>query len=170
VRQRRRARKAAQGSAAAAQQSIEQADKHFIVSNRPWVTVAQLEILQRAPNTLPFNIVMNMENGGITPAIRVASAQWVDILAQLPDPPNYQDYVPVTRAAIGPHLGGQIPASVMPTNPELQGIVAGHLNIFVYGFVRYDDIFGGHHETKWAFEYNRATRQFAVLPFHNQVI
>lgn len=159
----------AQKSADAAQKTIEMSEKHFAIANRAWITLAEIEIKQRRPDQLPHFAVTTIENGGNSPAVGISSAQWWKVLPELPNPPDYYGVVPEPRGAIGPRLNGRVPVGFSYTREETMSLQAGTLKIYVYGFVRYEDVSGGKRETRWAFEYQRETGQFAALSFHNDV-
>lgn len=141
------------------------------ISQRAYLAFDSLDIVHRDPASgLPMLVRGEVRNGGNTPARSVVTCQWLRYLRDLPVEPEYSGLETVAGTVIGPGGGERVDASAPHLDAGLaQDVKRRKLIIFVYGVTRYEDLFGGVQQTRWAFYWSVERQQFLRFPRHNDM-
>lgn len=165
-----RSAKAAQTSSAAANQTAVTAEQALKIGQRAWLAVTEIKINRRSPSPLPQWVTTTVTNTGQTPAMNVRTFQKWLVAADLPDELGYEDEdTPSAIGSIGSGVFASLLAELTYRNGEPLQIDDGGKRIFLYGRVRYNDVFGGDGETRWCSVYDPATQNFRWFTDHNSI-
>jgi hypothetical protein len=123
-------------------------DRHL--GERAWVNPFQT-VLHSDNGLTTFYFILNFKNIGKTPALNIAAA--MDVVTNIVPTPYLNSYPPTNLSK-----GILFPDVQMSIKTREYGgygdIASGKTQIFPYGIVTYDDIFGKHHWIRFCFAYD----------------
>lgn len=144
---------AAKTAADAAKQSADA----LINAERPHMLISQLSAhgIQRAPDddgNVKISINYKFINFGRSPALLKASCIMQVVLYNLPEVPIYGEPNKM-RFILAPHTGhGNIkPIEEIAEASIIAKLVSGDEHFFIFGFLKYNDVFGNGHITRFAY-------------------
>jgi len=120
---------------------------------RAYVTISGCGISDLKTTKGPIKATLTMKNVGQTPAYDVVHPSAIGIHSfprtDFPAPP--QD-LPLSKQVLGPNgIAYKFHTYRVLTDEENDGITAGKMAIYVFGEVRYRDVFGNSHTTKYRY-------------------
>jgi hypothetical protein len=148
----------AEASAGAANASAEAAQALVNLGERAWVTVREYAGSWSNYNDLVWHVKVVLTNSGHTPALNVEI--WQDSrIGTGPDNnfPEVSDNKKMVAGVIGPSNVFEVPIEIDWASPDIpietqNKIRNGDLHLYIYGMVKYRDIFGAEHATAWCFK------------------
>jgi hypothetical protein len=157
-------------TANAAEKSAKIAQDAFVLGERPFVTLVNVDN-EKLEEGKPLKVTVKFVNTGKTPAINVSSITVLRISSQdLPENPDYPIPIMQSRSIISP--SGVLEANPNPNNSIIPSREIPLINeqkrwIYVFGKVEYDDLLKQHHFTKFCGRYNPKSGLFEDCPTHN---
>lgn len=144
----------------------------LINQTRAWITVKgvshqEIKAGQKLISSIEFI------NSGNSPALNLTIHNNCAI-RKIP-PPTPMELIPFkgepSSAVLGPQIISQsiITGDILMTEELINGIETGDLHIYVWGIVKYDDIFGQHRQTGYCFKNKLGTTRFDACPENNYV-
>ena len=159
-------------SASAARDSATAATENIRVGQRAFLGVQKLT-LGEVSEGQPASVEVQVENSGRTPAINMTIQSRLDYRdSALPENPDY-----------GRSAGNDSVATVLP-GASHRNIIFGERGIlpadvqafkdlkskfYAYGLIRYEDVFGTRHTTRFCGWYNIAKKSFTFCDSHNEM-
>lgn len=123
---------------------------------RAYLIVSLGGVIKQDPATnYRFEVRMNLQNVGNTPAYKVAHVTRADVLP-FPIPTDFQFPTlseATVSASVGPHQGFSVTgiASRIYPDDDVAEIATGtKKRLYVYGTIRYEDVFGASHQTNFS--------------------
>ena len=142
------------------------------LSQRAWVTVKNItlsELKEGKPITSKFNFF----NSGNSPASKVSIYSFMKTRnTPVPEPMEpIPDEVRESVSIIGSQseFYGTLISKEILTTEAIQEISSGKVNIYVWGVVDYEDIFGSSHRTKFCFKNFDGGTIFSACPNNNEI-
>ncbi len=147
----------------------------FKLENRAWI--ASDSIIYPQPITIkrPFFLRIGIRNIGRTPATIVDSRLGCSFFREFPRNPTYgrlEGRGP-SRAILGPgqdletQLGANL--TIRVTEEEMKRLYGGEEAFYVFGFVKYSDVFNDMHTTQYCYVYSRADSAFVYAKDYNDM-
>jgi hypothetical protein len=157
---------AAEGSAVAAERAVRMTQ----LGLRASLVVTEVAIVDWSVDAFPIRVQTFIRNGGATLAKQVETWQMWSILDEFPESPEYpQPRKPESRGVVGNGADVTIPVVFELDASTKDQVRAGKRQIFLYGYVKYQDVFDEPHETKWCWRYDLNVQRFAAHYAHNSV-
>jgi hypothetical protein len=158
----------------AVKQSLVDARETREIENRAYVVVKGIELL-RAPIKLgePNEGFVTYVNTGSTPARNVSFRSVARfIVPPLPNPPPLENLDPeragsLIVAAPGVELRGSTSPFKVDEDQFVTDLADGKKTMFIYGVIKYTDIFDEVHETQFCGFYIPGIRSFRICPTFN---
>jgi hypothetical protein len=137
--------------------------KAVIDSERAWV-VAEIPCISDIAIGQPLSIIWTVKNGGKTTARVMEKGENFSVqpsLTSLPEQPHYRGPTLWPDALVLAPNSTLSCALRVPDPDTWQPIEDGYMILFVYGFVKYRDVFEREHETRYIFRYD-ASKAFSI--------
>jgi hypothetical protein len=141
---------------------------------RPWITlnlVGEVDVVQY-PSLLNWRIagVLKFRNGGVTPAVALTLQNEELLCETFPTEPPYGPVDDNTsRSVIGPSEIYATNYILNITAQDFNQLRDGAKKMYLYGLIRYQDIFGTEHHTHYCLEYVPGQRIFGYASHHNEL-
>jgi len=153
---------AAEKSAKAAEHS----SKLSVLGQRAWVSCKKIKA-QVNPDYRNVSVLTTVVNTGKTAAVNLAVHQQLRVMDRVPANNDYSAPAAVSKGPLGPNQVTELSNALQLSEPEYASVNAEKSAVYLYGFARYQDIFGENHETKWCLKYSPSTEQFDYLSPRN---
>ena len=156
-----RARQAAERNAAAAEESAKTAREALEVGRRAWITVQPKIVHSDSSTSVPLRVELPLHNGGDTPGLNVRGDVRLSLWPCLPAELRFEDARDF--GALGPK--DRVMAVVnldLDCRDDVERVPKKELFTYLWGRVRYRDVFGQEHETAWTYIHDRQSDQFLV--------
>ncbi|HEV3041729.1 MAG TPA: hypothetical protein VHA33_28445 [Candidatus Angelobacter sp.] len=165
-----RSTRAAEVSAKASEESARLAAEGMQLAQRAYLSVVELQYSQvpSVNKTLGVNVILR--NPGNSPAMNIRIAESIDIRISVSTMPlTYPDHPDQGfDAAPGTDIVREYHYAV--TQEHVDAIANDTKRLYVWGWARYNDIFGKEHWTKWCYEYSRFTgRSFTIVSAYHKM-
>jgi hypothetical protein len=135
-------------------QSLEDARETREVENRAYVSVKTASLVTELKPGEPATVTIDYVNKGDTPALKAGAHVEMDFLAKRVSEP-LPDNSATTMVSSGViHTDGVVGSdlSIPPVSEEVfTQFMEGRLLLYVWGTVRYEDVFGKTHKTQFCF-------------------
>jgi hypothetical protein len=165
----KRSADAAERSAKAAEESALSSARFAQNGQRSWVFLYSVSKPPRE-TLVTFGATLTFRNGGPTPATHLWIEALVGKFEEFPKEPPYPSDDHVARESVlGPLSNLDVPIARALSASEIGELKAGEFSFFLYGFVRYRDIFGDSHKTKYCLIFNPQQSSFVYHSAHNEI-
>jgi hypothetical protein len=142
----------ARSAAEQARKANELADHSVRLDERAWVEMIAFRISNEPIVNQPVTVTTFFINHGKSPAELVVDRSSASLGSIEPRPPNWNVRKPSTPFILFPNITGPLQVTrtftsepLTPTANEVSLYQQGHLRMYFYAIMTYDDIFGGHH-------------------------
>ncbi len=159
---------AAKRSADAAEQSAGASKLLSETGLRAWLFVGQMHYPQQTEKKFPVLVSAEIKNAGNTPAKNVQMAATWNVFRSAPEA-LYPSGLPEENncGTIGPGALVQYPLDLSNAVVHETQIRSGELQLYVYGVIKYNDVFGGQHKTEWCLWFENPGH-FSFAPKFNE--
>jgi hypothetical protein len=163
---------AAKKSADQTERSVSNAALNFRIDERAWVGISHFVIDKHADDWSNLNYTATFQNSGKTPAVKLSVRGDFLVVGfwDLPYPPPYRklEKLAMSHGEVGPGTTGTIPGYIVAKDPsESAEIAALHKFYYVYGTIKYSDIFGGQHWTHYCYRVPAAGYPASLCEYYN---
>jgi hypothetical protein len=173
-----RSAKAAETSAKAAEESSRISTEGMQLAQRAYLVPEKIAFVSGVPSVNQVLVTSCiLRNTGNSPALNVR----VEDKMEIRNPVNSQApllYPDTKRPGLDIGPGTELKreyslhgTSAQVTQHQASAIQNDTMRLYVYGWARYNDIFGREHWTKWCYEYSRGSRtaSFEVVPAYHKM-
>jgi hypothetical protein len=136
------------------------------LEQRAWVLVTNVcsQPIKSPPNCVCFKVAF--KNTGKTPAINTTGwAKFTEKITDVPMTFTFPDH-PLDSTMLAPDEGGYV-LSPQFFQAGLQQVTNGFIKLYVFGAVRYDDIFHKHHWSRFCYQLSSEAQAFTGVPGYN---
>lgn len=151
----KRSAELAERSAKAAEESAWAAKEGMMVSNRPWVTVARIDLddWEQPTARLPRLVRIVFKDGGTTPALDAKLTAYFRISPEFSPVYDGAGETELTFGVIGPNVEISADLSLWADKDQERAFIDGNAVLYTFGQVVYRDIFEHQYTYSWAYVY-----------------
>ena len=151
--------------------SMEQAQQQFHLSQRPWVAVTDLRLIDVEIAKKP-RAVMRIANKGLTPAKLRRTRLYILLQRELPTEFSYPFVSLTSPAILLPDSSESVSTDYLTeiSHQIMTELDNGEVRLFAYGFAEYEDPWGTiYTPTRFCVFWEPKTKTQAYCPSHNTV-
>jgi type II secretory pathway pseudopilin PulG len=160
----------AERSAKAAEQSAWAAKQGIMTGQRCWLNVEEVTVkLWNTPNILPSDVCVTIYNGGRTPAESVAAEIYLrfdDEFRPVYDRAHLTEFI---LGPLGPGTKKDLHLHLVEDREQKHVFIEGIIELYLYGQIQYEDVFGDRHLTSFGYCFNRTDQRFQATKIHNHM-
>ena len=154
----RQAADLAERSAKAAEQSAWSAKEGMMVSQRPWVTISDIDLCdwEQPLARIPLCVRVLFRNGGKTPALNARAKSYFRVGGGFSPTFNGEGEHELYFGVVGPEVQQKVLLNLCATDDQRAAFLDGRAIMYTFGQVTYEDLFGHEYVYNWGYVYKES--------------